>query len=295
MIKTFEIGNIYAPLEKESIFVRLTHGCKWNKCIFCDSYSNQHFKIRPVEEIKNDLNTIYELQNTVNGSNLNTIFFKRAQKWKNAKTIFFEDTDVLFIETNKLLNIIDYIKKLFPYVQRFSSYASVKNLNDKPINELKELYKAKFDRFYIGLESGCKETLKLIKKDIKYENILYAHKKAIEIGFKLFDHYIIGIGGRTLSKQHALKSAKILNFINPYAVEIRTTIVSNGTELERMKNENIWKMLSKEGLNKELKLFLETLNFDGWLFSDHYCNLYRDMNGKFKENKLDFIKKIKIY
>ena len=49
----FEQGPILPPSEAESLLIRLTRNCPWNKCLFCPVYKS----IFPesTEEIKNDI------------------------------------------------------------------------------------------------------------------------------------------------------------------------------------------------------------------------------------------------
>ena len=41
----YEIGPIRPPSEAQSLLIRVTRGCHWNKCKFCGLYKNTFRKI----------------------------------------------------------------------------------------------------------------------------------------------------------------------------------------------------------------------------------------------------------
>ena len=62
MIESFEIGPIRPPSEAYSLLIRATRNCPWNKCKFCPVYKGQKFELRPVAEIKKDIETARVIQ-----------------------------------------------------------------------------------------------------------------------------------------------------------------------------------------------------------------------------------------
>ena len=54
-MKNIEIGPICPPSESNSLLVRVTRGCHWNKCYFCGLYKSTHFSMRPIEETIEDI------------------------------------------------------------------------------------------------------------------------------------------------------------------------------------------------------------------------------------------------
>src|SRR5512144_1043361 len=53
-----EQGPIRPPSEAYSLFIRVTRNCPWNQCTFCPLYKDEKFSIRPVEDIKRDIDSI---------------------------------------------------------------------------------------------------------------------------------------------------------------------------------------------------------------------------------------------
>ena len=51
----FELGPIRPVDEGDSLLIRTTRGCPWNKCEFCVNYKDMRFSMRPLDEIKKDI------------------------------------------------------------------------------------------------------------------------------------------------------------------------------------------------------------------------------------------------
>ena len=99
-MKNIEIGPIRPPSESNSLLVRVTRGCHWNKCYFCGLYKSMRFSMRPIEEIIEDIE-------------------KQAQFYKGKKIIscFLQDGDALVLKTDYLLRILETIHQYFPDIQ----------------------------------------------------------------------------------------------------------------------------------------------------------------------------------
>src|SRR3972149_5530719 len=54
----FEMGPIRPPSEAQSLLLRVTRNCPWNKCPFCHTYKGEPFSFRTVEEIKKDIDGV---------------------------------------------------------------------------------------------------------------------------------------------------------------------------------------------------------------------------------------------
>jgi radical SAM superfamily enzyme YgiQ (UPF0313 family) len=61
MAYSFEIGPIRPPSESNSLLIRATRNCPWNKCKFCNAYKGKTFELRPLADIKRDISTAKEM------------------------------------------------------------------------------------------------------------------------------------------------------------------------------------------------------------------------------------------
>lgn len=77
-MKDIEIGPIRPPSESESLLIRVTRGCHWNKCYFCGLYKSMKFSMRPLEEIITDIKRQAEMYQ---GKNLSLVFCRMEMPW----------------------------------------------------------------------------------------------------------------------------------------------------------------------------------------------------------------------
>lgn len=90
-------GVIYRPpSEFDSLVIQATIGCPYNRCNFCNMYSDHKFKIRPVADIINDLD------------------MAQVRFGQNVEKIFFSDGNTILMKTKNLLTLLRHCYKLFP-------------------------------------------------------------------------------------------------------------------------------------------------------------------------------------
>ena len=205
----FEQGVIRPPSEAQSLLVRVTRNCPWNQCVFCPAYKGVKFSRRPVEEVKSDIDAMAKEYGRHNDM---------------IKTAFLQDADSLILKTDKVLEILNYMKDKFPKLERITTYARATTLKRKSVEEFKQLKEAGLTRIHAGLESGSEKVLKMIKKGIKPEDIIEAGRKVMEAGISLSEYIMPGVGGRTLSEEHPVR---------PLASSTKSSLISSGSVLLR--------------------------------------------------------------
>ncbi len=112
-------------------------------------------------------------------------------------------------------------------------YGNAKAVRNKSITELKELKSMGLDRVYMGLESGCDKVLANVKKGETASTMTAAGKKIRESGIFLSVTTLLGLGGVSLSSQHATDTAGVLNKMAPNQIAALTLIPLENTELGR--------------------------------------------------------------
>ena len=136
-MKDIEIGPIRPPSESESLLIRVTRGCHWNKCYFCGLYKSMKFSMRPLEETITDIKRQAELY-----------------QGKKFKSCFLQDGDALVLKSDYLLRILEALNKYFPDLEYITSYARADSITRKSLTELKELQQAGLNHLYCGMETG---------------------------------------------------------------------------------------------------------------------------------------------
>ena len=128
--------------------------------------------------------------------------------------------------------------------------------------------------------------LKMVKKGVDKKTQVIAGKKVKKAGMELSEYIMPGLGGRALSRDHALESADALNQINPDFIRLRTLAIPNHVELYQDFQSGDFDKLTEVETAEELLLFLETLDgITSTLKSDHILNLFEDLQGQFPADK----------
>lgn len=244
------------PSEAESLILPVTDGCSWNKCSFCEMYTaaQKAFRARSEDEVLESIRRTGERY----GAQL--------------RRVFLADGDALVLPTRRLLGYLEAIRTHLPAVHRVSSYCLARNLKKKSVAELKELAAAGLTLAYLGAESGDDEVLARVNKGETFASTREALDKLGEAGITRSVMILNGLGGETLSAQHADNSARLANATQPeYLSMLVVTLHNGGRRFLQAWPE--WQALSQQGLFTEMERFLAALELRRTVFrSDHASN-----------------------
>jgi radical SAM superfamily enzyme YgiQ (UPF0313 family) len=271
--KNYDFPPFRPPSEANSLLLRVTRGCPWNRCTFCSMYKGTKFEIRGLEEILGDI----ELGRDLYGDRV--------------RTIFIGDSNSLVAKTEMLVEILGALFSSFPHIERVTSYARAKTLFKKPIEDLERIYQAGLTRLHVGLETGDRDLLKAIEKGATPEEMIEAGRKAKKAGFEYSLYVLLGIGGEEKWERHAKGTAEVLNQVDPHFIRVRTFIAQPGSQLYEAVTEGSFHPASPETILKETKLLLEELHVTSQFLSDHISNLL-PLHGKLPEEKERMIQMI---
>ncbi len=305
---SFETGVYRPPSEggSFSLLIRITRNCPWNRCTFCSMYKKEKFKLRSVEEIKGDIDTITEICDRIrlisqehgdHGQVTKAAILRLIQEepllgnhpgfimvvnWlaSGGETAFLQDANSLVMKTTHLVEVLTYLRKKFPTLTRVTSYARSKSIGKKELQELAQIHEAGLDRLHVGLETGDDELLTKIKKGATSDEHITAGQKAMNAGFQLSEYWMPGLGGKKMWKQHARNTARVLNEINPHYARSRPFFPIIGTPIQEELTSGDYELLSPEGQLIEIKHLVDALNFTGKLCFDHAGNHWTDETGQ---------------
>ena len=109
---------------------------------------------------------------------------------------------------------------------------------------------------------------------------ILAGRKVKQAGIELSEYFMPGLGGRALSRQHALESADALNRINPDFIRLRTLALPDGLELTREQVSGDFEKMGDRETAEELLVFLQSLaGITSRVRSDHILNLFEEIDG----------------
>ena len=264
--RDYDFPPFRPPSEANSLLLRVTRGCPWNRCAFCSMYKTVKFEIRDLEEIRGDIEMAGELYGD------------------RVRTVFVADSDSLVTKTETFLEVLKSLYASFPHVERVTSYARAKTLAKKPFDDLEKIRETGLTRLHVGLETGDRELLQEIKKGATAEEMIEAGKKAKWAGFEYSLYVLLGIGGEEKWEQHARGTAEVLNQIDPHFIRVRTFIPQPDSPLYDAMEAGRFQPPGPETILKETKLLLEKLEVTSEFLSDHISNLL-PLHGKLPQEK----------
>ena len=204
---------IRPPSEASSFLLPVTIGCSHNGCTFCPTYIGVDFRIRPLEDVKKDIDKV-------------------AQNYsRSVRRVFLEEGDALIYPQRKLVEVLKYLNKQFPDLERIGTYATPQSALIKSVDELKELRHLGLKIAYLGVETGDEKLLQKVKKGATYSQIAEAGRKLKQAGIITSVTVILGLGGVEGSENHALQTARILTDIDPDFSGALTLLIVPGTPL----------------------------------------------------------------
>ncbi len=269
-------GALYRPpSEARSLIVQATIGCSHNGCTFCHMYKDKNFRVRPTEEILEDLERGREK-------------FRKV----HVDRIFIADGDALAIKNTELEKILEFIKDRFPECQRVGIYGSPKAILSKSNEELRRLKDLGLGIVYLGVESGSEKILKNINKGVSRDEMIQAGKRIVDGGIKLSITLISGIGGEELSEEHAIESAKLINQVQPDYVGLLTLIIEEEAPLYKDLESGKFKLLSPKDILLETRKMVENIELDRCIFRSNHASNYVSLRGTLPQDKDLILKQI---
>jgi radical SAM superfamily enzyme YgiQ (UPF0313 family) len=260
-------GPIYRPpSEAHSLLVQATVGCPHNRCTFCLVYKNTRFKVRPVQDIKEDLEDA------------------ARQYGKGVRTLFFPAGNTIAMQTSALAEICRHARTLFPNLERITVYGSSQFIVKKGPEGLRLLSEAGLRRVHVGWESGDDEILANINKGATRAVHAEAAKLLREGGIELNAYVMIGIGGREGSCAHARNTAALVNEAPPDVLRLRTFVPKVNTPLLDEVLTGRFPMLSPHQALAETAALIMGITAPVRVESDHYTN-YVNVSGDLPQDR----------
>ena len=259
-------GEVYRhPMEGYTPLLEVTIGCSHNDCSFCTMYRETPFRMSPLEHVKEDLEELKSYGHKI-------------------PRIYLVNADPFVLSSQKLMVIGELIHKYLPEIETITCYASIQNIRNKSLEDLKKLREIGYNQLHIGLESAYDPALKIMNKGFTNTEACEQLGKLKEAGFEYDALIMLGVAGRDAGLANAEATIKLLSTYNPYMVSIMPTSVTPGSDLEKIADRGEYIELTElEMLQEEIR-FLEALDVgeDCYFFGSHNFNLV-PVSGPMKE------------
>lgn len=252
----FYEGAIYRPpSEAGSLILQITVGCRHNACTFCSVFKDKRFRIKSWEEILE-------------------IVAQAKEYDPAAERIFLADGDALTVDTPILLAVLDLLYGEFPRLRRVGIYGGPKDILAKTPAELAELKAHGLDILYLGVESGSERILKAVHKGVTPAEMVEAGKKVMESGLTLSCTVIVGLGGKALSQEHALETAKVASAINPHYLAALTLMLEPAAPISRRVQRGDFQLLTPLESLAEIREMVSRLQVENCVFRSNHASNY---------------------
>jgi radical SAM superfamily enzyme YgiQ (UPF0313 family) len=223
-------------------------------------YDDKHFSLRPMEEIREDLETA-------------------RQVYRRVERVFLADGDALMRPADQMLEILGWVYSLFPECRRVTCYASPTSIHIRSEEELRALRAAGLAMVYMGLESGCDAVLEKMNKGHNAASIISAGQKARRCGLALSVTAISGLGSLDLLEDHAMGTAQALSAMKPEYIGLLTLMVEPGTPLERWVRDGSFLVPGAADILRETEIFLHHIDSEGSVFRMNHASNYLTLKG----------------
>ena len=241
-------------------------GCPHNRCTFCLVYKKLRFKVRPVQEIKEDLEEAVRLYGD------------------GVRTVFFPAGNTIAMPTKALTEVCRHARELFPSLERITVYGSSQFVVKKGRAGLRLLAEAGLRRIHVGWESGDDEILTAINKGATRAIHAEAARLLREAGIELNAYVILGIGGQEGTEAHARDTADLVNEAPPQVLRLRTFVPKVNTPLLADVRAGRFHMLSPHQVLAETGTLLQGITAAVRVESDHYTN-YLNVAGNLPKDR----------
>ncbi|PWI56888.1 radical SAM protein [Sulfoacidibacillus thermotolerans] len=189
--------SILPPDQYHTLVVQVTHGCSYNRCLFCDFYRDRPFHIKSRTELQSHLKQLQE-------------FF--GERMRDRTGVFLGDGNALVIPTERLVEMIQLMKEKLgnPVTDTFSTFMDTFTLDHKSQAELQRIREIGLETVYIGFETGADRLRAFLDKPGTADEAVQAVIKLKTAGFRIGLILLIGAGGDEFVKEHREQTIKAL-------------------------------------------------------------------------------------
>lgn len=237
------------PMELGAFLLPVAVGCTHNQCTFCSFYKEMDFRVIPLEEVEAELT-------------------RASKAGRPPRRIMLGDGNPFVLKTDRLLTILDMIRRHFPDMPPVHMDATIGNIAAKNDEELRALRQAGVRELYVGIECGVDETLVKLKKGHTVQQAKEQLARLREAGLDHGAHLMLGSGGVGMGEETALKTAEFLNETRPKDAINVEMFVHRRTELYRqIKAGEFLRASALESLEEERLLIQQIqvpVNYDGF-------------------------------
>ena len=223
------------PMERKAFMLPVTVGCPYNRCKFCELFTDLKYRKISMEDIENEL--------------------KRVRSHGGSpKLIYLGDGSAFQLKALELAYIIKLVKEYFPEVSTFNSDATITSVRQKSDEELAMLHALGYNKLYIGIENALPDVLEFMNKDHNVDEAYREIERLTKAGFSYAAHFMTGVAGPGRWEESAEAMAKFLTATKPENIVNFSMFLSADKLSKEIESGNFKPATELENLKEERKL-----------------------------------------
>jgi len=271
---------IRPPTEAHSLLIRVTRGCKWNRCKFCGIYTHfgqPEFEVRPLEQIKADILAAREIYGA------------------DQRAAFLGDADPLVIDPDDMCRVLALLRDTFPSLDRITCYARASTCWVRR-EHLARFRQSGLSRLHVGLETGSDDLLRFHRKGVDRRTLISSGKAARQSGIELSYYVLLGLGGSDRCEGHIQQTLAVLNAVQPEFVRFRRLWIFGSEDGPRCP---LWEDVQQgrftpqtpEGTVHEMRAIISGIEFPAEIEAIH-SNVFVPLKGALPKARIRLLSKI---
>ncbi len=193
--------SILPPDQYHALVVQITHGCSYNRCLFCDFYRDRRFHIKSEDELQVHLDRLQRFM---------------GPRIADRSGVFLGDGNALVVPTGKLLTMMELVRERLgsSVGQDFYTFMDTFTLEHKTPEDLRRIYEQGLRTVYTGLETGSNRLRAFLRKPGTAEEAVAAMNRLKEAGYRIGVILMVGVGGPKFAREHLAATRQALNGIH---------------------------------------------------------------------------------
>jgi radical SAM superfamily enzyme YgiQ (UPF0313 family) len=191
---------ILPPDQYRALVVQVTEGCSYNQCTFCRFYRDRPFRVKSLQEFRAHIRDVRG-------------FFGEGLRLR--KSIFLADANALVLSQARLLEVFGLLRAELPQgpggLRSVYSFLDAFSGLPRSSEHFRDLTEQGLRRVYIGLESGCDDLLRFLRKPATAAEALDLVTSLREAGVHVGIIVMVGIGGERYAERHLAETLAVVN------------------------------------------------------------------------------------
>lgn len=197
---------ILPPDQYLALYLQMTIGCSYNRCVFCEFYRDRPYRVRSEQEFLAHLEAVEQ-------------YFGAAITMR--RRLFLGDANALYMDANDLRQHFQSLNRRYDIGDSETSqdklrfdgiYSFVDSFTGSKLSEtlLRDLAALGLRRVYLGFETGNEELRRMLHKPGNTDQVIATAQLFKHAGINVGIILLVGIGGLKMASAHVTDSVRAL-------------------------------------------------------------------------------------